>query len=1300
MPNELTRLDIDSLTELRERLAQARLVDRVRLARELDRLFAWRQRDADFNARVSELGHKIAASTARVQALNAQPLRIAYDSDLPITAHRDEILKVLTSPTQPVLILCGATGSGKTTQLPKLCIEAGRGSFGLIGHTQPRRIAARAIAARLASELQTTVGAAVGYQVRFNDRSGPETRVKLMTDGILLKELESDRLLLRYDTIIIDEAHERSLNIDLLLGVLRRILTQRSDLKLIVTSATIDPQKFSSFFGNAPIIEVSGRSYPVEVRYRPLSGEDEDAVELSLPEGVVSAVRELDGGGRGDVLVFLPGEKQIRDCNESLSRAKLGNTEILPLFSRLSTNEQERIFAGHSQRRVVLATNVAETSLTVPGIRNVIDTGLARISRYSVRGKVQRLPIEKIAKASADQRKGRCGREAEGICIRLYSEDDFNAREDFTAPEVLRTNLASVILRLAVLGLGEPGEFPFIDAPDTRQINDGYRLLQELKAVDDDRRVTALGKNIAALPVDPRLARMLIAASHHTSLTEMLVIASFLEIQDPRERPVDAQAQADQAHAIWADPRSDFIAVLNLWGGFTEKSAELSGSQLRKWCRERFLSFVRMREWQELHRQLSEAVDEIELKRNQMPAEYGELHQAILTGFLGNVGTVEEKRDYLGARGTRFTIAPGTPLASKPPKWIVAASIMETTRVFARMVAMVETSWIERAGEHLLKRSYAEPQWVEQKGLVGAYESTSLYGLTLISQRRVNYGSVMPQAAREIFAREGLVEGRSASRAEFLMHNRRLRDQVEAMEAKTRRRDLLISEASQTEFYLARLPEHINSVAALDKWWRLPVNKPATSRLFMSLNDLVTREPPAMLEELYPDRIAAGSNYLRVEYKFEPAATDDGVTIFLPEPLLSSIDADRLFWSVPGWQLEQITAILRALPKELRKHFVPVPEAAMRALQVLRDVPNPGAALAGWIAREAGVSYGAEQLSQLQIADHLKPFIRIIHLDGHTLASGRDLAQLRRELRSRPQSSMVLEATGLSKTWDFGTLLEQRVVDKAGVKFTVYPAVVSKDEGVQLIEVGSQEDAERLSRIGLRKLAMLALPQQLKYVRQQFAQHRELVLASQGLKTTRPLIDGFVERVFSECFFGGSVELPRSRAEFDDLLASRRGDVGAVTERLSKTVLDILTALRAVRIQLNSLTSTAFEALKADVEQQLAALLHEGFVISTPSPWFESLPRYLRGALRRIERTPINVKRDSELSAPIKVFMAAHQRLSKMAGAAAPAELTTLRWMIEEFRVSQFAQELKTSIPVSMKRIDEQIKRAEALLTK
>ncbi|HWM66526.1 MAG TPA: ATP-dependent RNA helicase HrpA, partial [Steroidobacteraceae bacterium] len=1153
----------------------------------------------------------------------------------------------------------------------------------------------------------------VGYKVRFNDRTGPNTRVKLMTDGILLKELESDRSLRRYDTLIIDEAHERSLNIDLLLGVLKQLSPRRPDLRIIVTSATIDPGKFSTFFGGAPVIEVSGRSYPVEIRYRPLMGEDEDAVELSLPEGIVEAVRDLDRNGngmRGDTLVFLPGEKQIREATEALNKAQLRHTEVLPLFARLSARDQERIFASHTGRRVVLSTNVAETSLTVPGIRFVIDSGLARISRYSVRGKVQRLPIERISKASADQRKGRCGREAEGICIRLYSEEDFNRQEDFTPPEVLRTNLASVILRMATLGLGEPENFPFLDPPDTRLVNDGVRLLQELKAMDDDRRVTSLGAKIAGLPVDPRLGRMLLAASHHNCVTEMLAITSFLEAQDPRERPSDAQQASAEKHALFADARSDFITVLNLWNAFREQSAALSGSQLRKWCREHFLSFVRMREWKELHSQLSQSLRELELRPNQTAASYTDLHQAILTGFLGSIGNLDEKREYDGPRGMRFVIAPGTPLASKPPKWVVAGSLLETTRLYARMVAAVDPGWIEAAGAHLIKRTYSEPHWVEGRGFVAAFETVSLYGLTLASQRRVNYGVIAPVEAREIFIRHALIgvddgthRGESAAfggagfggeahgggigaanarggansgvrgsrwgdavvagagdrhgggvgssrhggdvgggrrgggvgsgrqdgdagnggrggdvgsrgtsgrrggevgnvdaggrhggvgsggdgghhggdagsggsdggrggqgrgrnrggangaiRGDFLHANRKLREDVEALEAKIRRRDIVVDEQAQMEFYAKRLPERVSSVSAFEHW-RASAERENPRVLYMSLSDLMQRDAPDAAADRFPDDLQVGSNRLPLRYKFEPAESDDGVTLVVPEPLVDMLQPDRLAWLVPGMRLEKVTAVFRALPKALRKPLVPVPDHAREALAEIGadagSLPGFYEWLAQWVTQRAGAPVTAADLATLVLPDYLRMNIRVVDANDRVIAEGRDLAAIRKKLygagvartdgqrvgaavggsnggaavrgAGNPSAS---EASRLHRQWDFGELAETVEVERNRLRLAVYPAVEDRTVGVALVEARSASDAEQISRAGLVRLAMLLLPQQAKYVAKRMADDRELVLLSRGLPLEGSVADVLARRSFRECFLPADVPLPR-----------------------------------------------------------------------------------------------------------------------------------------------------------------------------
>jgi ATP-dependent helicase HrpA len=1238
-------------------------------------------------------------------------LRLEYDRALPISAHRAEILEALAR--HPVIVVCGATGSGKTTQLPKLCLEAGRGlggRAGLIGHTQPRRIAARALASRLASELGTTVGGAVGYKVRFNERTGPQCRVKLMTDGILLKELESDTSLRRYDTLILDEAHERSLNIDLLLGVIQRLAPRRPDLRVIVTSATIDPGKFAAFFNGAPVIEVSGRSYPVEVRYRPLIAEDEDSAELSLPEGIVAAVRELDGKAgalRGDTLVFLPGEKHIREAADELQKAKLHGTEVLPLFARLSTRDQERIFEGHPARRIVLATNVAETSLTVPGIRYVIDSGLARISRYSVRGKVQRLPIERISRASADQRRGRCGREAEGICIRLYSEEDFAQREDFTAPEVLRTNLASVILRMASIGLGEPEAFPFLDPPDTRLVNDGVRLLQELKAMDEARRVTSLGHKIAGLPVDPRLGRMLLAASHHNCVSEMLAITAFLETQDPRERPTDAQQQADEKHSLFADQRSDFIAVLNLWNAFNERAAALSGNQLRKWCREHFLSFVRMREWQELHSQLSEAVQELHLRPRSgaRAASYADLHQAILTGFLGSIGCLDEKREYDGPRSTRFVIAPGTPLAARPPTWVVAGSIVETTRVYARMVASVNPQWIESAGAHLLKRTYTEPHWVKARGFVAAFETVTLYGLTLASRRRVNYGAIQPREARDIFIREHLINDEE-TRDPAVLANRRLQEEIAGLEAKIRRRDIAVDEQAQVDFYSVRLPEHVNTVLLFDRWRsdaerrnRAVIAGQAERRnpglLYMTRADLMRREAPDAGPERFPDELPVGANNLPLQYRFEPGESGDGITLIVPEPLLEMVNGEQLAWLVPGLRLEKITEIFRGLPKAQRKLLVPVPDHARQALSEVDDGALPAfyTWLSGWVSQRIGAVVTPAELAAIALPDFLRMNIRVVDADDRVVAEGRDMAAIRRKVRSWPPSAPPADT--IHRQWDFGELPPTREVDRNRLRLVVYPAVEDRGAGVALVEARTAGVAEALSRTGLVRLAMLALPQQAKFVHKRFADNRELVLLSSGLSLAMPLADALTRRTFRECFLPADLTLPRSEGEFAQRLESRRGGLSEVADELAATVVAALQELRAARAALARLSPGAFADAIADVTAQLQAMLPPTFIEATPRPWLDYLPRYLKAVTRRIERLAGNLKRDADLAVKVKPFAAALRALSARPPVAGSGEqVEQLRWMIEEFRVSLFAQELRTMMKVSEKRLAEQLELA------
>ncbi|MGC1457456.1 MAG: ATP-dependent RNA helicase HrpA, partial [Steroidobacteraceae bacterium] len=907
------------------------------------------------------------------------PLNLATDPGLPITAHAADITAALASHS--IVIVCGATGSGKSTQLPKLCLAAGRGVHGMIGHTQPRRIAARALANRIAAELGTRVGAAVGCQVRFEDRTGAGCRVKLMTDGILLRQLTSDAELSAYDTLIIDEAHERSLNIDLLLGALKRLCARRADLRVIVTSATIDTRHLAQFFDGAPVINVEGTSHPVQVRYRPLAAPDEDAAELSLPEGIVEAVRELASAGdpRGDILVFLPGEKHIREAAQALQGARLPRLEVMPLYARLTAQQQEKIFEAHATRRVILATNVAETSLTVPQVRHVIDSGLARISRYSVRSKVQRLPLEPVSQASANQRRGRCGREAPGICIRLYSEEDFLAREEFTPPEILRTHLASVLLQMAASSLGDPEDFPFPDPPDTRQINDGVRQLQELGAMDERRRITPLGRRMAALPCDPKLGRMLLAAARLHCLSEILIVTAFLAAQDPRDRPADAQARADEAHAGYADARSDFVTVLILWQRFHEQAATLGGAALRKWCRENFLSFVRMREWQDLHAQLGASAQDLDLKRNTTAANHADLHRAILCGLLGSIGLQDERREFLGARGTRFVIAPGTPLAGKPPKWVVAANLVETTRLYARMVAAVQPGWIEAVAGHLLRREYSDPHWVSSRGQVSALESVTLYGLPLASGRRISYGAVAPAAAHEIFVQEALVGGHSSIDAAFVAANRTLRAHVEGLEARIRRRDILVDEPTQAQFYAARIPLAVNSVAGFERWWR-EQSQANPQALHMSLSDLCRRDAPEAAGEEFPQTLNVAGNFLPLSYLFEPGAAADGITLNVPEQLLEELNAEQLAWLVPGMRQEKIAELLRSLPKALRRQLVPVTDQARLALESVTAAALPPfhTWLAAWITARTGTALAAADLAAAALPEHLRLNIRVV----------------------------------------------------------------------------------------------------------------------------------------------------------------------------------------------------------------------------------------------------------------------------------------------------------------------------------
>jgi ATP-dependent helicase HrpA len=1286
------------LAHQRAALGDCVIRDRRRLAAWIERL-ARRGDHVDLRE-VERLEAQVRSSVERVRARRDTVPPVTYDGTLPVHERREAIAAAIAA--SQFVIVSGATGSGKSTQLPKICLELGRGLAGMIGHTQPRRIAAQALASRLSTELGSVPGDLVGYQVRFVDRTGPRTLVKLMTDGLLLRELESDPLLERYDTLILDEAHERNLNVDFLFGVCRQLARRRPELRVIVTSATIETARFAEYFGGAPVVDVEGRSYPVEVRYRPLR--EEDAEAPSLPEAVASALDELDQDARairGDALVFLPGERQIAECRDFLARGPARGWDVLPLYARLSVAEQERIFAPHETRRVVLATNVAETSLTIPAVRFVVDSGLARISRYSPRAKFQRLPIEPVSRASAEQRKGRCGRVGEGICIRLYGEDDFEARPPYTDPEILRTNLASLILQMAALGLGAPEQFPFLDPPDTRLLNDGYRLLQELSAVDGDRRITRLGRQMAGLPVDPRLARILLEAGRLACLSEALVVAAFLSIQDPRERPADKTGAADEKQSRFADERSDFGTVLNLWRA---ARGEASGANrpLRRWCREHFLSFLRVREWQDLHEQLAEITDSLELKRNEAPASPAALHQAILSGFLGNIGVLDENRSYLGARDTRFVIAPGTPLARRPPRWVVAASLIETQRLYARMVAQVQPSWIESAAAHLVRRTYGDAHWDAAGGRVIARETVSLYGRVLSSGRQVDFATVDAATARRIFVEEALVRGAGGIRAAFLERNEARRAELQQLEARLRRRDLLAGDDRLVDFYLERIPEDVSGTRAFERWWRHE-ERLSPHRLDVPREVLLTRSIPDFDPASFPDSWLLDGNALPLHYVFDPTREDDGVTMDVPLPLLSALALAQLDWIVPGLVREKVIGLLRSLPKDLRRDLVPIPDSAGRFLATLAPLAGGDLReqLARFVTETAGRTTRVDAFANEALPPWLRLRLRIVDATGREIRVGRDLEALRRDLRvsgaSVPaaQPGHPWERDGVRR-WDFGEIPDELRVRMAGLAVRMYPGIEDSGTTVRLRLYPVAGQARAKSRAGVVRLAALAMPQQCDYLRQSCAADREFSLLAASCGSGKALFGELTDRAVEEALHAAQCPEPRTAAAFEAAIEAARGRVADRGTELVRLAKSVLLALKDVRAALDSLRAPALAGSRAAIARQVAALVGPGWLRETPDPWLRQLPKYLRAAARRAERLHSDVERDRRLEAQVQPYEAAWRELVRDGDAALPSpERERLRWMIEEFRVSLFAQELRTLLPVSAKRLDEQLRLAQ-----
>ena len=1272
-------------------------LDRHGLKRQLDRCRSDLQKGKGSPEQVAGLAAKIDRSISKCNQRRAAVPVINYP-DLPVTAKKDDIAALIQQ--HQVTIVCGETGSGKTTQLPKICLELGRGVKGLIGHTQPRRIAARTVADRIAEELGQSIGQAVGYKVRFHDQTHPQSLVKLMTDGILLAESQNDPYLNQYDTLIIDEAHERSLNIDFLLGYLRWLLPKRPDLKLIITSATIDPERFANHFGNAPIVNVSGRTYPVDVRYRPIDLiEEDDETDADLQQAILDAVDELYRDLRGDILIFLSGEHEIRETTESLRKSvHNGRYDVLPLYSKLSVAEQERVFKPTGNKpRIVLATNVAETSLTVPGIRCVIDSGHARISRYSHKSKIQRLPIERISQASANQRAGRCGRVAEGICIRLYSKEDYLARPEFTEPEILRTNLSSVILQMAALKLGDIEDFPFVEPPEDKMIRDGKNALFEVDALDKQGQLTDTGKQLAKIPTDPKLARMLLAASELNSLHEVSIIVSALSIQDPREKPADKMPQAEAKHAQFKAEDSDFLSLLNVWNSFEEQKKHLSNSKLRKYCQENFLSYIRMREWHDIHAQIMQvAKGDLKLKLNGNPANYEQIHCALLPGLLSNIGFRHEQYEYLGARGLKFFIFPGSGQHKVRPKWIMAAEQVETSKVYARTVAKIEPQWIEACAQHLVKRNYYDPHWEKNAGRSGVFERTLLYGLTLQAKRKVPYENVDAKAARELFIGHGLVNQDYHSNAPFFKANEKLLEEVGYIQHKGRRVDLVEDEQWLYQFYDKKLPAEVVNGITLDKW-RKQVEREDPKILFLTKEDLTRHEEGQISDWDFPDSKKVGDLTIELHYRFEPGHDEDGVTAIVPVHQLNQIRAMPFDWLVPGMLEEKLVALIKTLPKHLRKHFVPVPQTVKQCLEIEPDFKGSLYEwLSGRLRKLTGESIPLNEWQPDTLPDHLKINFRVVDENGKALAYGRNLAKLQADHTSQAgQTFDKLAQEEINHTgciaWAFDDLPDTWQFMQKGQSFIGYPAIIDEGEtiGVRIIETQYKADLAHFD--GLSKLYQLQCRKDAQYISKNSGVSPALQLAYNQL-AKHPLLAervggdfkaDYLFAIFSSVFVEG--QTIRNQAQFEAQLAAKKSSLVTVANQLGKQLAEIMADYQQLRLRLKQ--PAIAPVLRQDVEQQLALLLYSGFVRYTPMSQISAISRYLKAIVFRLEKQK-----------PDNGDVQGLYRLSKHYWLSVEKQLKTqipqperdlFRWQLEELRVSLFAQQLKTPYPVSVQRLEK-----------
>ena len=1270
--------------------------DQHKLRRVVRRVVGKPDDDADRQRFMQRVERSAAKRTVRADNIP----KLVYPPELPVVEQREIILKAIQE--NQVVILCGETGSGKTTQLPKICLEAGRGVAGLIGHTQPRRIAARSVAARIASELGSNVGETVGFKIRFSDQVSERSYIKLMTDGILLAEIQNDPWLNQYDTLIIDEAHERSLNIDFLLGYLKQLLVKRKDLKLIITSATIDPERFAEHFGGAPIIVAEGRTYPVELRYQPPEAESDLLDDIDMPTAIVNACEQLLNERQQDILVFMSGERDIREMADLLGKQSSFNrafrgVEILPLFSRLSNADQNRIFQTHTAPRIVLATNVAETSLTVPGIRAVVDPGYARISRYSVRSKVQRLPIEKVSQASANQRKGRCGREAPGVCIRLYAEEDFEARAEFTEPEILRTNLSSVILQMESMKLGQIDNFPFVEAPDSKFINDGYRTLQELAALDAKRDLTKLGRRLARLPIDPRLGRMVLASADEGCVSEVLTIVSALSVQDPRERPFDKRQAADEQHAEFNHETSDFMAWLNLWNFVTVQRQNLSNSQFRKMCRQRYLSPLRIIEWMDVRKQLERLCKELELRQSTGDAQPDNVHRALLTGLLANVAIKTEKQGYLGTRNRHLNIFPGSGLFKKGPKWIMAGEIAETSKLYARQIAAIQPDWIETLADHLLQYSYRDAHWQRKKGTVNAWAQTTLYGLIINPKKGINYTRINPAESRQIFIREALVAGQLNTKGEFHRFNQELLDEVTTLEEKSRRRDIVVDPEELVRFYDALVPEDVCTSAGFEKW-RTTFEAEYPRGLYFAREQLLADDAVEINARDFPDQLDIDNMVLPLRYHFDPGSDDDGVTLSCPVEVLNRVSASRCEWLVPGMLQEKIALLIKALPKSLRRNFVPAPDFAEAA----HDAMSPAdgtllGSLSRQLLRMTGVEVTQEDWDASALPPHLRMRFEVLDNNGKVLRSGRDLATLQEAYVGEVEETLLrFSDNSIEKDrvtdWNFGDLATSIDIEKSGMTMQGFPALLAHKDGVGVKLFATESSAISAMPAGVRALYKEVLRDEMRYLQRKLPNINVLSLRFTPFGTKQALIDDIISASIDHAFVDRQ-DLPRTRDAFVSKLETSRPQLVSVAGEFCDTLGQVFEQHRQVAKRLEGSISLSWIEPAVDIKDQIAQLIYPGFVTNTGLTQMRRLPIYFQAMDKRLDAIDMAPDKDrrrrAELLPVWEAFKA--QPLERDEDPAYREARNRLRWAFEELRISLFAQDLGTSEKVSVSRLENRV---------